>query len=140
MNSFLFPTFLADIPPNVLIIAIAGMAIAIVIVVAGIYFQSRRTEAWHQTARLALEKGQPIPAFDEGAPQASRDPREEARNDIRSGLISIGVGIGLALFLNALVGRGLAYVGAIPGFIGIALLVNAALNPRNSDGKPPTSS
>ena len=47
---------------------------------------------------------------------------------MRAGLILIAVGGGLYLFLNALVGRALGLVGAIPGFIGVALLLYATLS------------
>jgi hypothetical protein len=39
------------------------------------------------------------------------------------GLINIGVGIGLIIFLSQLVGRQVALFGLIPGLIGVAMLV-----------------
>jgi hypothetical protein len=39
------------------------------------------------------------------------------------GLINIGVGIGLIIFLSQLVGRQVALCGLIPGLIGVAMLV-----------------
>ncbi len=68
----------------------------------------------------------------EGAKAAAELLREEDRRDrIKSregvkigGLINIGVGVGLIIFLRALLGQHSAYLcGLIPGFIGIAMLV-----------------
>jgi hypothetical protein len=39
------------------------------------------------------------------------------------GIINLGVGIGLVIFLSALVGRNVALCGLIPGFIGLAMLI-----------------
>lgn len=127
-----------------ILIPVAGMIFAGVIIVCTMYYNNRRRELWHETARLALEKGQPLPALpSDDAPPARR--HENRGNDIRDGLICIGVGVGLYLFLGSLVGRSLGYVGAIPGFIGVALLLHgvfAAFTKRKnpeSDALPPRS-
>lgn len=109
-----------------ILIPIALLSLATTIVVSAIYFHNRRREMWHQTARLALEKGQPIPPLPDVEQHERRittPPREQAANDIRAGLICIGVGAALYLFLGALIGPAFAYIGAIPGFVGIALLL-----------------
>ena len=64
----------------------------------------------------------------------------EKANDLRSGLVLIAVGAGLYLFLGSLAGRSLGLVGAIPGFIGVALLLNALLSAtfRRKDTPPTT--
>jgi hypothetical protein len=122
--------------PWVAIIAVAGgMILTIVVIVGGLIFAHRRQALWHETARLALEKGQPLPQLpDEDAPEPAK-PRDTTRRDLRAGLILIGVGAGLFVFFNAFIGRGLAYVGAIPGFIGAALVLFAILN--SVIGRPP---
>lgn len=114
---------LADLShiPWVALLAI-GLSIPIGPIVIYIVFRAaqRRQELWHETARVALEKGQPLPPM---PPDMLQQPvKEKPSNDIRSGLILIAVGAGLYLFLGTLVSPGLGYVGAIPGFIGIALL------------------
>ncbi len=127
-----------------ILIPVAGMIFAGVIIVSTMYYNNRRRELWHETARLALEKGQPLPALpSDDAPPRRR--HEERGNDIRDGLICIGVGLGLYLFLGGLVGQSLGYVGAIPGFIGVALLLHGLFtaftkrkNPDN-DALPPHS-
>jgi hypothetical protein len=136
----LFSQFLADITsiPWVAIVSIVGSFLMGPVVIF-IVFQSiqRRHQLWHETARVALEKGQPLPPMPaDVAPPPPSDTKPG--NDIRTGLILIATGAGLFLFLNALVGRGLGLVGAIPGFIGVALLLFGLLNAATKRGGPPT--
>jgi hypothetical protein len=136
----LFSHFLAafsDIP-WVAIVAIVGSFLMGPVVIF-IVFQSiqRRHQLWHETARVALEKGQPLPPMP--ADVAPPPPTEtKPSNDIRTGLILIATGAGLFIFLNTLVGRGLGLVGAIPGFIGLALLLFGTLNTALKRNRPPT--
>ena len=121
------------------IIAIAGgIAIAVVAIVGGLITANRRQAMWHETARLALEKGQPVPK----SPDDEAEEREEKNNDggdIRAGLILIAVGGGLYLFLGSIGGSKIGYVGAIPGFIGIALLVFGMITLGFKRKDPPPS-
>jgi Flp pilus assembly protein TadB len=125
--------------PWVAIIAVGGgILLTIVVIVGGLLFANRRQQLWHETARLALEKGQPLPAaLDESA--EDRQP-DKPGNDIRAGLILVATGVGLFLFLGAIVGRGLAYVGTIPGLIGVALLLYGLLSASSKRNDPPPSS
>jgi len=115
-----------DISPGELIpivLPVAGIILTGVIVVCSMYFQNRRREMWHLTARLALEKGQPLPVLPDDEPRESSRSWDNPMNDLRSGLVCLGVGVGLYLFLGNFINPGLGYVGAIPGFVGVALLV-----------------
>ena len=104
------------------VVPVAGIIFAGVIIVTAMYFQNRRREMWHLTARLALERGQPIPAL----PEDPSDDRQASDpiNDIRAGFICVAVGVGLYIFLSALISQALGYVGAIPGLVGLALLLS----------------
>ena len=128
--------------PWVAIIAVGGgILLTIVVIVGGLLIAHHRQKLWHETARLALEKGQPLPSEVKETQPAS-SPERGAGADLRAGLICIGVGGGLFLFLNALIGRGMAYVGAIPGFIGVALVLFALLSRSKSNppaDRPPQS-
>jgi hypothetical protein len=114
--------------PWVAIVAVGGgLVVAVVVgtvaIIFGLKHSQRQQELWHETARLALEKGQPLPPMPEGM-KANTKP-ESRSDDLRSGLILIGVGGGLYLFFIAMNLNFLRFVGAIPGFIGIALLLYA---------------
>ena len=130
------PHILAEITGSQLI-AIAGIAanalVASVVIIYGLKFVKRRKELWHETARIALEKGQPIPPMSEAKPSKTDANSEE----LRYGLVFIASGAGLALFLGTVAGSGLAYIGAIPGFIGVALLLNALINTRRKRTETP---
>lgn len=135
----LFSQLLADFSsiPWVAIVSIIGSFLMGPVVIF-IVFRSiqHRHQLWHDTARIALEKGQPLPPMP--ADVAPPPPTEsKPSNDIRTGLILIATGAGLFLFLNALVGRGLGLVGAIPGFIGVALLLFGLVNAATRRGGPP---
>lgn len=129
------PTAVLDLQPwsITLIIPIAGMILAGVIIVTTMYFGHRRQELWHQTARLALDKGQPLPPLPEGnmgrgdATAASNQPRW--RGYLIGGLINLAIGAGLFVSLSHIAGTpfNVGYLGCIPGFIGIALLLGAAI-------------
>lgn len=115
-----------------LIFGLAGMAFVAVFGVLGMYFHHRRAEQWHHTARLALEKGQPLPEIP-AAREELKGPADARVDDIRSGLILIGTGLGLYLFLGHFLVPALGYVGAIPGFIGIAMLLVGVFRPKAKD-------
>lgn len=110
-----------------IIIPVAGLIFAGVIIVTTFYFKHRQRELWHQTARLALEKGQPLPPWpqEETADRSSRG--ESAGDDLRAGLICLAAGIGIYLFLGNFISHSLGYVGAIPGFVGVALLISGVV-------------
>jgi small-conductance mechanosensitive channel len=135
------PHFLADISnlPWVAIIAVGGgMLVAIVVIVGGLIIAHHRQKLWHETARLALEKGQPLPVQQDVIQNRQTDqPASGPGRDLRAGLILIAVGAGLYIFLGSLVGQRLGFVGAIPGFIGLALLLYALLSSFSKDKDAP---
>ncbi len=86
------------------------------------FFRWKRAQLWHETARLALEKGQPLPlnpATDGGCfgGRNGFGPMGE----LRRGLVLIAVAGGLYLGLK---GDARAWA-ALPGLIGVAFLVFA---------------
>lgn len=121
------------------ILAIAGgIVVAVVAIVGGLITANRRQAMWHETARVALEKGQPMPK----SPDDEAEEREEKNSeggDIRAGLILIAVGGGLYLFLSNIGGTKIGYVGAIPGFIGVALLAFGMITLGYKRKNPPPS-
>lgn len=120
-----------------IVIPVAGMIFAGVLIVSGMYFQNRKREMWHQTARIALEKGQPLPAFPEAkvaevmqAVNAAHPPQPRWRGLMIGGLINLGVGVGMFVALSQIPNArfNVGYFGAIPGFIGLGLLVGAIVD------------
>jgi predicted permease len=104
---------------------LGGILLTSVIVIFALKFVQRRQELWHETARVALEKGQPLPPL----PHDMQHEKSSAESsDIRTGLILIAVGAGLYFFFISMFGGWMKYMGAIPGFIGVALLLYGLLN------------
>jgi hypothetical protein len=66
-----------------------------IVVFTSVYFRHRARQMRHETIRLALEKGQPLPPELLGV---LREP-EPARGDLQRGVKLIAVGIGLSVFL-----------------------------------------
>jgi hypothetical protein len=76
-------------------LAILLLFIIVVILIRG-YFRHRRLQMWHETARLVLEKGQPLP--DSLLQGFGRNvARMGAWRDLRIGLLLAAVGAGLYL-------------------------------------------
>ncbi|HEY8004068.1 MAG TPA: DUF6249 domain-containing protein [Phenylobacterium sp.] len=101
------------------------------------YLRSKERQKMQETLRLAIEKGQPLPAEVVDAMstnvQTLRQPPSPSR-DLRIGIIWLGVAIGLAAFGVALGFEEpdavfpLVACAAFPGFIGLAFIVLGLLN------------
>ena len=119
-----------------IIAILGGLTFSSLLIIFGLKFVQRRQELWHETARVALEKGQPLPPLPRDM-QSTKDPNEN--NDIRAGLVMIATGAGLYLFFAAFFGGWMKYIGAIPGVIGVALLLYGILSAiigRKNPGPP----
>ena len=91
-----------------------GCAVPVAIVSIILYFRHRRVKMQHETMRAMIEKGMPIPPElltkpNQDSPSQDRPAR--VRNDLRGGLILVGVGAGL-LMLAGKVGWILVFIGA----------------------------
>ena len=143
------PPFLDHLNPGDAIGMLAllgGILVAIIVPSVALYFYNRRQQMWHETARLALEKGQPVPTAPGQAPlnpeidpavaglhTADATARVAVLDQIRSqrirgyllgGMINLAVGAGLFLAMQQL-SRQTAYFAAIPAFVGVALILAA---------------
>ena len=138
-----------------IVAVVGGLSLAAIVTVSALFFQHRKRQLWHETARIALEKGQPLPPMPPTDEELeSRPPAgvsfaewneakraESRRHDFKGGLVLIAVGLGLSL----MVPPGNNAVGAIPGLIGVALLVNALIervssrNDHLTNSRPPHS-
>jgi hypothetical protein len=128
------------------LIPIAGMAFVLGIILIGALEKAHKDKLRHETIQRALDKGQPLPPeLIEGKPLPSEFFAlfaRKARDDRRGGLIAIAVGVGLFVFFGAMraegVPDGLKWLGLIPGLVGVALLINWALErgEKNGQDKP----
>ena len=112
---FLIPLFALLIP--LLAISING------------WTKVRRNRELHESVRQISASGQPVPQ--ELLEALRREGREEPRSsswtpaaNLRGGVINVGIGVGLVIFLYQMQPGGWLWaVGAIPLCLGIALLV-----------------
>jgi hypothetical protein len=130
---------------------VGGLLVALTLPAIAMYYHHRRQQLWHETARIALEKGQPMPPQPRDDDEAEHTPppgvaygdwiaakrATERRHDTKGGLVLIAVGAGLYLMMGSgSVGR---FIGAIPGLIGVALLLYSFLNKPSAGSRPPQS-
>ncbi|HIE48852.1 MAG TPA: DUF202 domain-containing protein [Gammaproteobacteria bacterium] len=109
------------------LVGIFGMPVFIVWIV--FYFDKRNKEQFHTTLQKLIESGQELsPDLIQSIPGYKMD-KNGNRNDIRSGTITVAVGIGIALFgfigvqEEALIGIGLLVFS-----IGMGILVYGIYN------------
>ena len=118
-------------PASVIVVVCVTMFGMIVACVAlGVSQRLKRARLLHETLRLMIEKGQPIPPELLQSPDGLRRPR----NDLRNGLvfISIGLGLGVVLLTEQTHDWPMAL---IPLLIGVALLLTRKLE-HKANGQP----
>lgn len=142
--------FLADmhIPfLTVMMLPLAGLGFGLVITLITHHFRNQEAIRQHETARIALEHGQPVPTFSDpwGAGRRT-DPTQEPTKGwaglLIGGFVNIAVGIGLYYMLVSIPGAYVArWAGLIPGLVGVALVLSAlivGLTSRNQDKGGPS--
>ena len=133
-----------------LFIPLAGLLFALAIVIANMVSEAHKRRLKHETIRFALEKGQPLPpdAFQDrstdpaalvSAATGAQAAERRARDDRRTGLILICVAAGTFIGLRAVRTGGAEWFAAIPGLIGVAFLINWAIE-RSERSAPPSPS
>ena len=88
------------------------------IIVLGMRHKHERRRLWHETARIALEKGQPLPPAEDVA-------HGGGVNDFRVGLILMAIGGAAYLSMEE---KDKLILAALPGFIGLAMVINGVLD------------
>jgi len=92
---------------------------AMVATVVGLVFSARERQRrlTHETIRLMIEKGQPVP------PELFLDPKiAKPRNDLRRGVLLISAGIGIAIFFLTHHDRAWS-LGVIPLVVGVGYII-----------------
>ena len=122
--------FIDSIVPIFGIIGVFGMPVFIVAIV--LYFKSKEKAQFHESMQKLIESGQELsPELLQSIPGYVED--ETQKNDIRSGVILIGVGAGIGLL--GYFGLGNSVVGAaglLLGAIGSAILAYGIYAKKNN--------
>ena len=105
-----------------LLVPLSGIAMPLGIVWIIYYYDNRTKEQFHTTLQKLIESGQELsPELIESVP--GYKGRRKDKNDIRSGLVTSGVGIGIALFGHFGVGeQPLFGIGLLVLSIGVGIL------------------
>ena len=121
------------------IVPIGAFAMVSAIVCLPFYFKSKERRELQATLRVAIEKGQPVPPeVIEAMTRSVKTPPTRLR-DLRTGVIWLAIGIGVALatyfgdFLEGdadFDGFGIA---CIPAVIGVAFIVLSFFNPNKEE-------
>lgn len=109
-----------------LLLMLIGMAFLFIatIVIAAFFFQYRKMKCWHETTRLALEKGVTPPPM----PEELASSKKEYKPDVGHGLVVLAVGLALYFGLPQ-ISPSIPLIGAyITGFVGIAIILSALFN------------
>ncbi len=122
--------------PVIAIVMTFGMPIAIVAIIQ--INKARNNAELQKTLRMSIEKGQPLPPEFVDSIQRAVPKAKNPMNDIRGGLVLLAVAAGLAVMdymSHDYIFGHLSGVAAIPGFIGLALLILGiiGLNTRKSN-------
>ncbi len=104
------------------LVPISLFAAIAAIVFFSLNYKNQRDRMWHETARIALEKGQPIPPRSDEP--AHRDPRLKALGLFIAGTTQLGVGTAMHFFGRPHLP---AFIGPMIGFSGVALLLSGML-------------
>jgi len=122
--------------PVIAIVMTFGMPIAIVAIIQ--INKARNNAELQKTLRMSIEKGQPLPPEFVDSIQRSVPKAKNPMNDVRGGLVLLAVAAGLMVMdymSHDYIFGHLSGVAAIPGFIGVALLILGiiGLNTRKSN-------
>jgi hypothetical protein len=105
---------------------VLGVGIAIVAILTSHREKLKRAELRHRERIAALEKGMELP------PDAEPEPRKGSA--LRSGLVSLFIGIVLYFALLELVGSDVALFGLVPAAIGLGSLISYFIEERKAKG------
>jgi hypothetical protein len=117
----------------VLIVAIVFGSLASLVIVP-VYLRAKERERMQENVRLAIEKGQALPTDIVDTISRSARLPPSPQKDLRTGIIWLGVAVGLAAFGIAMgfeepdMTFPMIAFAAFPGFIGAAFIVLGLIN------------
>lgn len=115
---------LHEVTNIIAVLMIFGMPVFIVAII--FFFVSRSNADKQKTLRMAIERSDNLSPEVMSALQSMQKKPKSPMNDVRAGLILMAIAAGLIIwrFLDhGEIGGGLAGIAAVPGMIGIALLI-----------------
>jgi len=120
------------------LIPLAPFAMVTAIVVVPAFLKSRERREMQATLRTAIEKGQPLPPEIIDAMTKNAKVAPTSLSDIRTGVIWLAIGLGLAAF-GFMIGfedadayHPLLGIATIPAVIGLAYIVLSFFNPNKA--------
>jgi hypothetical protein len=118
-------------------IPIFFFAMIAAIVIVPRYFRSIERQKMAETLRVAIERGQPLPSEVVDAMSSNVKTPPTPQRDLRTGIIWLGVGVGLGAMGWALSFEDpdatlpLVGIACFPAFIGLAFIVMSFLNRKH---------
>ena len=111
-----------------ILIPIVAIVMPLGIVIAIFYFDTKNKDKFHSTLQKFIESGQEVtPELLQSIPGYKKENGE--RNDIRTGTITTGVGIGIAIFGQfGIAETALVGIGLLVSSIGLAFLAYGIYN------------
>jgi hypothetical protein len=115
------------------LVPISFFAMIAAIVLVPRYWRSKERQSLQETLKMAIEKGQPLPTEIVESISHDRKPPPSPQRDLRTGIVWLGVAVGIAVF-----GLAMGYeepdatypllgMSAFPGFIGLAFIAISLL-------------
>ncbi len=121
-----------------ILIPLAPFAMVTAIIVVPAWLKSRERREMQATLRTAIEKGQPLPPEIIDAMTKNVKVAPTSLSDIRTGVIWLAIGLGLAAF-GFMIGfedadayHPLLGIATIPSVIGLAYIVLSFFNPNKA--------
>jgi hypothetical protein len=119
------------------LIPIFFFAMIAAIVIVPRYFKSLERQKMAETLRVAIERGQPLPSEVVDAMSSNVKSPPTPQRDLRTGIIWLGVGVGLGAMGWALSFEDpdatlpLVGIACFPAFIGLAFIVMSFVNRKH---------
>jgi len=118
-----------------ILIPLGAFALTAVLVGMSDLAKHRHRQLRHETIRLMVEKGQPIPPE---LLEERKKPPAQPGNDLANGVKLLSAGIGLSLFLYFMQQRAWP-VGFVPAMLGVGYLASHFLASRRPPLPPPAA-
>jgi hypothetical protein len=115
----------------VMLVPIAVFVVMGIVAIVAIVMKNLEQERWHETARIALAKGVPVPSAPLASPSVNlpMTRHRQRMGLITGGLVNIAIGIGVYIGMSAIdAAREAHFFGLIPAFVGVALILGAVID------------